>query len=683
MEKLMDHIKPETGASGSSTRSRTPSSSPSPSAHDGLEEQIDVLDLSINEDTPLGILLGIHSKGPASQSSRTLSTPGSDNAAPDLAAKARSNRYDKISKTLHALFPAQRDVDAIIKGTSGGYFVTTLFHNRRDYLAGNCESESDLAIIPHINSHPTVLARRLLQLCICMQQLSPAFNRGELTLKTSLSKGMARIMGTVAALVTSNDELIGTSEGLQSLMLQGIWHSNAGNLRKAWLSNRKALSLAQLMGIDRGNTRAFKPADHVTNPRQLASAPGVWFRIVYCDRFISLLLGLPIGTYDDSFATEEAMLQDDPQERLVKAHTIIAARISERNSNRTAQTYAMTQEIDVQLEAAGRAINQEWWQEPILDRFASPSKMAEMVCAFIHQIHHFDLLVLLHIPYMLRDPAESRYEHSRVTCIRASREVLKRFVNFRTIINSAFSCRHVDYSALIASMTLLLSYLGSRSGSAHQQQLDGVPPSPSNVPVWPPSALSSCASFGPDDDPVCNAHEDRKLIEAVRERMRHVAIMNDDKLSQESADIISRLMPVLEMHDKGYESGVIDCLHLSVPYLGTVSIRANEPGPVGVEATSSGGGGSSGSGSSVAPWQISIPGTGAALGGMVPTEQMDLSDFQHAFMAGNEASGDVAFAQFDPQMMQDVEFPGLMAEADDWTLQGVDTTYWSMLNRGM
>ncbi|KAB5539250.1 hypothetical protein GE09DRAFT_1176186 [Coniochaeta sp. 2T2.1] len=693
MEKLMDHIKPQSSTTGGSSLSRTPSTSPSPSAHeDDVELAVDVLDRSINEDTPLGKLLGIHNATPAAapSSSKATSTPASDNAP-----QARQHRYSKLSKTLHALFPSQADIDTIVEGTGGAYFVTTMFHNRADLLAGKWETPSSLRIIPPISSHPTVLARRLVQLAICMQQLAPSFNRGELHLKHSLAKTMARITSTVQALVTSNDEVIGTAEGLQTLALQGIWHSNAGNLRKAWLSNRKALSLAQLMGIDRPSSssspsRAFKYADHTTaNPNQHATAAGVYYRVVYSDRFLSLLLGLPIGTYDTSFATEEAMANDDAVERLNKAHTLISARIVDRNADKTSQAYTLTQQIDFELESAGNAIPPSWWAEPSpLDPFTSPTKLSEMVCVFIHQIHHFDLLILLHLPYMLRDPAESRYEYSRVTCVRASREVLKRFVSFRTIINSAFSCRHVDYSALIAAMTLLLSYLGASNKLVSQHD-----PTSTNVPIWrpPPDTAAQPPSCATDEiaHPVCSYHEDRKLIEAVRERMRHVAIINDDKLSQESADIIAQLMPVLEVRDRGAESATVDCLHLSVPYLGTVSI-----GPKHVGAGLTGG---SGSGSAqghgqgqrvVAPYEISFPDVAQGqLGGMVPMEQqMDLSDLEHVFMSGgHDGNGGMGggFGQFDPQMLPDAGFPELVAEADDWTLQGVDTTYWSLLNGGM
>ena len=39
---------------------------------------------------------------------------------------------------------------------------------------------------------------------------------------------------------------------------------------------------------------------------------------------------------------------------------------------------------------------------------------------------------------------------------------------------------------------------------------------------------------------------------------------------------------------------------------------------------------------------------------------------------------DPAFLLDDAQMMQ----PGLTADAEDWSFQGIDTTYWSLLNGG-
>ncbi|KAK3942864.1 transcription factor sdnS [Diplogelasinospora grovesii] len=589
---------------------------------------------------------------------------------PDSADQAvvKSVRHEKVCRTLYSLFPSQHSIDAITQASAGPYFVTSLFYCFRDGLEGKTESHHTVSVIPPLaGSHPTVLARRLVQLGICMQQLPPAFDTQKLQMKGTLPETMHNIISTVANLVTSNDEIVGTAEGLECLVLQGFWHANAGNLRKAWLSYRRAMSLAQLMGIDRGSRRALKYADAATDPSQRPTPEGLWYRIIYCDRYLSLLLGLPVGSTDNSFASEEGMRRDTQMERLEKLHAVAAARIVDRNTQGTssAQAYALTQTIDHDLEAAARLLGQEWWSEPpmpiLINDPLGPvqERMGQMLHLMV-QMHHFDLLILLHLPYMLRDPTENRYDYSKTTCIRSSREVLKRFISFRTLINTAFSCRHVDYSALVASMTLLLSYLRQHQDAAQAVQV-------------------SCAQRA----------EDRKLIEVVRERMQHVAVINHDKLSQESAEIIGQMMPILDSVDASLMGGVsecsanaLKCLHLNIPYLGTINIHPSMvpvvPCPL-IEATTA-----------VEQEQQRTPVEGAGGANMSSNnlEYGPLGPLEPAFQmspATEAATINGMFMQFEPHLAQDDsnmlgEFPELTAEADDWTFQGVDTTYWSLLN---
>ncbi len=72
---------------------------------------------------------------------------------------------------------------------------------------------------------------------------------------------MTDIVANVTNLVTSNDDMVGTGEGLQCLILQALWHANAGNIRKAWLSCRRALQFSQLIGLHRGDSRALQFVD--------------------------------------------------------------------------------------------------------------------------------------------------------------------------------------------------------------------------------------------------------------------------------------------------------------------------------------------------------------------------------------------------------------------------------------
>jgi hypothetical protein len=85
-----------------------------------------------------------------------------------------------------------------------------------------------------------------------MQQLPPGFQTSRLNLCGSLQEHMHRYVITVASLLSDND-LIGTMEGVECLILQGAYQINAGNLRRAWLSFRRGISIAQLMGLHRAS----------------------------------------------------------------------------------------------------------------------------------------------------------------------------------------------------------------------------------------------------------------------------------------------------------------------------------------------------------------------------------------------------------------------------------------------
>ncbi|KAK4208761.1 transcription factor sdnS [Rhypophila decipiens] len=683
MARLVDRIIPEAGgqlANGSASRSNRASPTPSQDSaqNEGLSfhQTLDVLEASLGPDTPAGLLLGLRDAARPS----SMLTPESDQSpAP---AKLSSSRYSKSSRTLYALFPPQDALPVLLKANAGPYYLTSLFSSFRDLIEGKVETANCVAVIPLVASHPTVLARRLLQICICMQQLHPGYDTAPLQIKGTIPEYMNSVVTTVTNLVTSIDEIVSTGEGLECLVLLGLWHANAGNLRKAWLTYRRALSLGQLMGIDRGSTRALKFVDTSTDPLKHSTPAGLWYRINACDRVSSLLLGLPAGDLDNSFATEEAMKRDTAMERLEKLHVVLTGRIIERNATRSSsEAYAITQSIDAELQSAATSMGADWWSEPDFDMTDETGhKLGEMLRQML-QMRHFDLLILLHLPYMLRDPSETRYDYSKTTCARSSREVLKRFIPFRSKVTAAWACRHVDYSALVASMTLLLTYLRQ-----HQHATEPAP---------------TCKE----------RNEDRKLVEVVRERMQHVAITNRDKVTQESADILGQMMPILDLIDRSLmgdlsecNSHVLKCLHLKVPYLGTINFHPNVNVPEGQGGNTPF---SRRDNAGTTPCPVAFAGTAASTPGMeqLQPQMAGLSTTHRAVTPSVPAmtqGGDdmqVDMAAFDPALLppdtsingmymdfdvqpQDgaLEIPDLMAGAEDWVLQGLDTTYWSLIN---
>ena len=68
---------------------------------------------------------------------------------------------------------------------------------------------------------------------------------------------MRHYLATASRLVTSNDELVEFLEALECLILKAAFHCNDCNLRGAWLVNKRAIGVAQLMGLDTATPASF------------------------------------------------------------------------------------------------------------------------------------------------------------------------------------------------------------------------------------------------------------------------------------------------------------------------------------------------------------------------------------------------------------------------------------------
>ena len=113
----------------------------------------------------------------------------------------------------------------------------------------------------------------LLYLASCMQQLDPGFDTTQLKLYPSLEARMERYVSMVQALVTSDEELVCSIQGLDCLIMQCAYHNNAGQPRRAWLTIRRAMNIGQLMGI------------HL-QPCAIPGGKAAWSHIVQADRYL-------------------------------------------------------------------------------------------------------------------------------------------------------------------------------------------------------------------------------------------------------------------------------------------------------------------------------------------------------------------------------------------------------------
>ena len=68
-------------------------------------------------------------------------------------------------------------------------------------------------------------------------------------------------MSAVADSITSDDDISGSIEGLECLLLQELFYIYTGNLRRAWLSIRRGLAFAQLLNLQNEFTKPLTKGD--------------------------------------------------------------------------------------------------------------------------------------------------------------------------------------------------------------------------------------------------------------------------------------------------------------------------------------------------------------------------------------------------------------------------------------
>ena len=175
-----------------------------------------------------------------------MPTPGSTTSC--SSSTETCSKVEAVRRTLYRLLPSQADCDILICRANRWWYLHKYVSPSLE--AGKMEAIPPIAVEAVQSWHPAGIARLLLALTLCVQQSSQDSQLKVLEMSAPYT-WMEKCVTTVANLVTSDDELIGTVEGLECLVLMGSFQLNVGNMRRAWLHFRRALNIAQLMGLHR------------------------------------------------------------------------------------------------------------------------------------------------------------------------------------------------------------------------------------------------------------------------------------------------------------------------------------------------------------------------------------------------------------------------------------------------
>ncbi|TLD14073.1 uncharacterized protein PgNI_02851 [Pyricularia grisea] len=501
------------------------------------------------------------------------------------------------------------------------------------YQAKLSSSTRDILQTPEETWHPITIARSLLILAIFLDcGPSPRFDHTKV-----------RALKAAQSCISGDTDLLGSIEGIECIFLLSQSENISGNLRRSWLSNKRAMALAQMMGLDRCKIgqpvkQSIKFVHGDTHNR--VDLEYIWFRIVMSDRYLCLMLNLPPGTTDNRFASPEALATCIPIERLERLECAAAGLMLQRET--CTESMATTIEVDKMLQQAAACMPTQWWLIPTQKGEALTYQDRIKV---MYQFTHYYLLGQAHLPYLLSTSTDSRHICSKITAVNASREVLSRFVAFDEH-DASHHCHGIGFLTFTAITALCVAHIDVRRQPA------------------------SKSSFG------FLSHQrpgDRGLMERAVDRIRG----SERPLAIKTVEILEKLLAI-EAYSAGgtrysansnphsdeeeecsgnVNGGMDDRLRIHIPYLGTVEIRRAldlEQLP-GIETGNQG----------TEPGNMS----GQTPAGLNWTQWSDTTLLDSVAGTANDHSQNI--------------LPSLAAGVEDWAMQGVDMALFDRLIRGV
>jgi hypothetical protein len=157
-----------------------------------------------------------------------------------------------LTQTLHASLPCPQDIQLLRQATARQPVLSAI-HITRSYATlrrdGIQPTDGILSGPPPVTAEPILVARYMLQLAIFLQEMTctayPELS-GLIEPATAL---MERCATAAISLATRQDDLLGSVESLEAVILESIYQCNSGRLRLSWMAVQRAIRLAQSMGL--------------------------------------------------------------------------------------------------------------------------------------------------------------------------------------------------------------------------------------------------------------------------------------------------------------------------------------------------------------------------------------------------------------------------------------------------
>ena len=439
--------------------------------------------------------------------------------AKDMSPKARA-----VRRELLLLFPSDKDIQTIMEQCSHMWCIweEDVPGLEKIFAARRNGEMNQIA--------PADIAKALVCLALSVIQSRPEFNWHSLQMPIDPQQFASRCIEAVDRLVVRDDDFSATLPGIECHLLLSKFHMNEGRLRKSWLINRRAIELAHLAGMHL-STRKPQPSDALFERRLK-----IWCALATSDRNMSFMVGLPYAVADKFFLPQvERRLKssDSFTEQYMLRIGVIIGHMIDRNQDSEMSVEA-TLKLDQELTEAYSAM-----PDSFLGLEPGPDENQEHYLERIPlQFMPKALRALLHLPFMLKDPYNPRFNYCHRTAIQAAREALRLYKIIRSSIRS-YLCKTLDFVAFTMTMLLILHLHGS----------------PKDLP-----------DYSKEQD-----EQDWELVGGIVSILRKAACDSGGSVAAESAHILGEIYHNrCEKEDWDLEASC----KITVPYFGTITVGA-------------------------------------------------------------------------------------------------------------
>ncbi|KAJ9629158.1 uncharacterized protein PV06_08906 [Exophiala oligosperma] len=456
-----------------------------------------------------------------------------------VVSREKYNKNKALLAALHKLLPSPHDLEIILESSHEWWTIwRKMFPEISD---SRCETIKESVSHSLRSDQPAELAKIMLCIAIGIHQLPGSFDWSRLQTKEEPAALMERYIATVNKLITSDDEIAATIDGIECMLLEAKYQINMGRPRRAWLLFHRAIAFAQLLGLHKLPARVDKTS------RDYQRSFSIWSHLILGDRFMSLFLGLPYSVAEQfvtPFIPGNGPFPGNASagELYVAKMMPVITKINDRNQSVVPMGYSATLRLDQELEELHSAQDPSWWSLEMIPGDVIDDHFDRLQAHF----YHHQARLLLHMPFMLRSSSDKRYQYSHSAALEAAREMIRIYGALRN--NPAvgpFICKLVDFQAFTSAMLLLLNLCG------YSQQHRGSNSQPPDL----------------EQD-----QRDSELIDQTIGLLKDATQEGGGVVAAQSAQALEMLARARHCSESDIKDRPAGTCQVSIPYFGTISI---------------------------------------------------------------------------------------------------------------